>query len=139
MDAYGSALKNKMKIHVIAVPAGHDHMHEPGVGQIGHKPEMGPDPHLDKDQDMDHDSDTDDKAPTIHHGGNEDDNDLSLNHNVGQPSDPSEQILHALSEGGAVGRSSMSLGERAKDKMKEKMASIQKKKKEPPEGGDANY
>lgn len=36
------------------------------------------------------------------------------------------EMLKALSEGGAVGRSSMSLGERAKDKMKARIGELEK-------------
>lgn len=74
----------------------------------------------------------DDKAPDVEDGG------LSPKSSGGKPGmmaqesngDPGElNILKAMSGGGAVGRSSMSLGERAKDKMKERIASIEKNKK----------
>ena len=70
----------------------------------------------------------DDKAPDVKDGGLAPSKSPAQANKDGDPSNE-ENILKAMSGGGAMGRSSMSLGERAKDKMKARIAIIEKSKK----------
>jgi hypothetical protein len=119
MDAMGSALKKKIKaIHVV-----HHDGHVESVGDLEPKDEKledASDLKLDHDLDMD-----DDKAPEVEDSHNMEDVERQGLHG-GSDKDPEGEMkmLKGLSSGGALGRKSMSLTERAKDKMKQRMAHL---------------
>lgn len=110
MDAMAHALKKKIGgVHITVAPIAHDELHS-DAGKLGHQ-DVG----LDSDQDMDHDKENSDMAPDIKSHGH--DNEMDTLHKMLGPD-----------HGGDPIRGPMTLGERAKGKMKERMASIQKEK-----------
>lgn len=118
MDSMGHALKNKMKGAKIApldmqAEMEHEKDMDPKELMAHEKGESPAKEKQEKDSGMDKESD--DLAPEVKDGD-------------AQVVDEHTMLKH-MSGNGNLGRSPMSLGEKAKGKMKERMAAIEKSKK----------